>query len=102
VAAADANGCDVAWVAEGGALPEGVPLPVVSTAMDQPATVSVRPDSTSAGFKVASLVVGKLRDGRDPGRQHVGRLHVTVDLGLGGSDVDLKLLAHADAVRRGQ
>jgi hypothetical protein len=100
--AADALGCDVAWVAEGGLLPEGVTLPVVATAMDAPATLSVRPDATSAGHKVASLVVRKLRDGRDFAPQRVARLHVTVDLGAGGSDVDLKLLAHADAVRRGQ
>jgi hypothetical protein len=100
--AADANGCDVAWVAEGGRLPDGVTLPVVATAMDLPATLSVRPDATSAGLKVASLIVGKLRDGRDFAPQHVARLHVTVDLGAGGSDIDLKLLAHADAVRRGQ
>jgi len=99
--AKDAEGCDVAWVAEGGSLPEGVAIPVVTTAMDLPGTLSVRPDSTSAGMKVASLVVRMLRDGREPERQHVARLHVTVDLGATGSDVDLKLLAHADAVRRG-
>lgn len=99
--AKDAEGCDLAWVAEGGSLPDGVAIPVVATAMDLPATLSVRPDSASAGMKVASLVVGKLRDGREPGRQHVARLHVAVDLGAKGSDVDLKLLAHADAVRRG-
>jgi hypothetical protein len=101
--AADARGCELAWVAEGGSLPEGVTLPVVATAMDVPATLAVRPDPTSAGLKVASLVVGKLRDGREVARQHVARLHVTVDLGAaGGSEVDLKLLAHADAVRREQ
>jgi hypothetical protein len=102
LSAEDARGFDLAWVAEGGTLPAGVRLPVVATAMDVPATLSVRPDSASAGLKVASLVVRKLRDGRDFERQHVARLHVTVDLGAGKSDVDLKLLAHADAVRRGQ
>ena len=100
--AEEATGCDVAWVAEGGKLPEGVTLPVVATAMDASGTVSVRPDAVSAGLKVADLVVKKLRDGREVERQHVARLHVTVDLGAGGSDIDLKLLAHADAVRRGQ
>lgn len=98
----DARGSDLAWVAEGGRLPEGVSLPVVTTAADVSATLSVRPDTTSAGLKVASLVVRRLRDGREFERQHVTRLHVTVDLGATGSDVDLKLLAHADAVRRGQ
>lgn len=101
--AADALGCDIAWVAEGGRLPEGVKLPVVTTATDVPATLSVRPDAASAGLKVAALVVRKLRDGRDFARQHVARLHVTVDLGpTPAAEVDLKLLAHADAVRRGQ
>jgi hypothetical protein len=79
-----------------------VDLPVVATAQDVPATLSVRPDGTSAGLKVASLIVGKLRDGREFLPQRVARLRVTVDLGAKGSDVDLKLLAHADAVRRGQ
>ena len=101
--AADAVGFDIAWVAEGGKLPEGVTLPVVTTAVDVPATLTVRPDATSAGLKVAALVVKKLRDGKDFTRQHVARLHVTVDLGPtveAGRDVDLRLLAHADAVRR--
>lgn len=100
--AEDAKGFDLAWVAEGGKLPPGVDLPVVATAMDVPATLSVRPDATSAGWKVAGEIVRKLRDGKEFERQHVARLHVTVDLGAGKSDVDLKLLAHADAVRRGQ
>jgi hypothetical protein len=101
--AADAQGCDVAWVAEGGTLPEGVTLPVVATAMDVPGTLSVRPDAAGAGLKVASLVVRKLRDGRDFERQHVARLHVTVDLSAAPATVvDPKLLAHADAVRREQ
>ncbi len=101
--AADAGGCDLAWVAEGGVLPEGVALPVVATAMDVPATLSVRPDATSAGMKVASLVVRKLRDGREFERQRVARLRVTVDLGaMPATEVDPKLLAHADAVRREQ
>ncbi|MFI5403756.1 MAG: hypothetical protein ACHQ1G_12535 [Planctomycetota bacterium] len=101
--AADASGCDLAWVAEGGVLPEGVTLPVVATAMDVPATLSVRPDATSAGMKVASLVVRKLRDGREFERQRVARLRVTVDLGaMPSTEVDPKLLAHADAVRREQ
>lgn len=99
--ASDADGCDVAWVAEGGSLPDGIAIPVVATAMDVPATLSVRPDSASAGLKVASLIVGMLRDGRAPERQHVARLRVAVDLGARGSDLDLKLLAYADAVRRG-
>jgi hypothetical protein len=101
--AADAKGCDVAWVAEGGSLPEGVDLPVVSTAIDVPAMLTVRPDATDAGLKVASLIVGKLRDGKDLERQHVARTHVVVDLGITpdkSRDLDLRLLAHADAVRR--
>jgi hypothetical protein len=92
----------VAWVSEGGTLPEGVTLPVVSTAMDVAGTVTVRPDATGAGGKVASLVVGKLRDGREPTPQHVSRLYVAVDLGAAPLEIDLRLLAHADAVRRGQ
>ncbi|HEX5138079.1 MAG TPA: hypothetical protein VFY93_13975 [Planctomycetota bacterium] len=99
--AADATGCDIAWVSEGGTLPEGVTIPVVSTAADVPATVTVRPNATSAGLKIASLIVGKLRDGREPTRQHVARLHVAVDLGAAPKEVDLRVLAHADAVRRG-
>jgi hypothetical protein len=99
--AADAKGCDVAWVSEGGSLPDGVALQVVSTAIDVHGTVTVRPDATSAGGKVASLVVGKLRDGREPTPQHVHRLHVAVDLDAAPGEVDLRLLAHADAVRRG-
>jgi len=51
--------------------------------------------------KLASLVVGKLRDGREPTPQHVHRLHVAVDLDAAPGEVDLRLLAHADAVRRG-
>jgi hypothetical protein len=71
--------------------------------MDVPATLSVRPDATSAGMKVASLVVRKLRDGREFERQRVARLRVTVDLGaMPSTEVDPKLLAHADAVRREQ
>jgi hypothetical protein len=100
--AADARGCDVAWVSEGGSLPEGVALPVVSTAVDIHGTVTVRPDPASAGGKIASLVVQKLRDGREPTRQHIARVHVAVDLGAAPGEVDLRLLAHADAVRRGQ
>jgi len=100
--AEDAGGCDLAWVAEGGTLPEGLHIPVVTTAIDVPATLTVRPDSTSAGLKIASLIVGKLRDGKDFTQQHVARLHVTVDLGAAPeATVDLRLLAHADAVRRG-
>jgi len=102
--AKDALGCDIAWVAEGGKLPEGLTLPVVTTAIDVPATLTVRPDSTSAGLKIASLIVGKLRDGHDFTQQHIARTHVTVDLGASPEatrDLDLRLLAHADAVRRG-
>lgn len=99
--AADAKGCDVAWVSEGGALPVGLEIPVVTTAPDVPATVTVRPNATSAGLKVASLIVGKLRDGKEPTQQHVARLHVAVDLGAAPQEVDLRVLAHADAVRRG-
>jgi len=99
--AVDAKGCDVAWVSEGGTLPEGLAIPVVSTAADVPATVTVRPNATSAGMKIASLIVGKLRDGKEPTQQHVARLHVAVDLGAAPEEVDLKVLAHADAVRRG-
>jgi hypothetical protein len=99
--AADAKGCDVAWVSEGGSLPDGVTLPVVSTAIDVHGTITVRPHASSAGQKVASLIVGKLRDGREPVRQHVARQHVAVDLGAAPTEIDLRLLAHADAVRRG-
>jgi len=103
--AADARGSDVAWVSEGGTLPEGLTIPVVTTAVDVPATLTVRPDPASAGLKVAALVVGKLRDGREFTPQKVARLHVAVDLGptpSTGAGIDLKLLAHADAVRREQ
>jgi len=103
--AAEARGCDVAWVSEGGSLPEGVTLPVVTTAVGLPATLTVRPDPASAGLKVAALVVRKLRDGRDFTQETVARLHVAVDLGptpAAAAGIDLKLLAHADAVRREQ
>lgn len=101
--AADALGCDVAWVAEGGTLPEGVKLPVVATATDVPAALTVRPDPDGAGLKVAALVVGKLRDGKDVTPQHVSRLQVTVDLDAAraaGLEVPLSFLARADVVRR--
>jgi hypothetical protein len=101
--AAEAADCDVAWVAEGGTLPAGVKPPVVATAPDVPAALTVRPSSEGAGRKVAALVVGKLRDGREFAPQRLARLHVAVDLGAAraaGYEVPLVLLARADAVRR--
>ncbi len=101
--AADAAGCDIAWVAEGGALPDGVRVPVVATSADATAALTVRPDPAGAGLKVAALVVLKLRDGKDPTPQRVTRLQVTVDLDAAraaGHEVPLLLLARADAVRR--
>jgi hypothetical protein len=98
--ALDAAGCDLAWVAEGGALPEGVKAPVVATAPDVPGALTVRPDPKGAGLRAAALVVGRLRDGRDVVPQRVARLHVAIDLGAAAGEVPLVLLARADAVRR--
>jgi hypothetical protein len=100
--AADAKDTDVAWVAEGGALPDGVQPAVISTAPDVPGALTVRPDPQGAGLKTAAAVVARLRDGRDPGPRHVARLHLTVDLAAAraaGHEVPLPLLARADAVK---
>jgi hypothetical protein len=106
--AADARGCDLAWVAEDGAWPEGLDaaMPVLSTSpLDRGRPVLlVRPDAVGAGQKIASLVVGRLRESRPFDRRTIARLHVTVDLDAAhrtGFVVPLPMLARADAVRRG-
>jgi len=101
--AADAAGCDLGWVTEGASVPEGLAIPVVSTAADAPGALTVRPDPAGAGLKVAALVVGKLRDGREPTPQYVSRQWVGVDLGAARAvdyEVPLRALAWADYVRR--
>jgi len=103
----DAPACDLVWVAEGGALPEGFrpAAPVVSTAALDEAGVAlaIRPDPVGAGLKAAAMVVARLRDGEELARTGVVRLFVSVDLSAAraaGHEVPLETLARADAVRR--
>jgi len=103
--AAEADGCDLAWVRDDAA-PSAVHVPLVSTGEFVPeghAVLTVRPDPRVAGWKVAALVVENLRDGKPLTRQTIERLYVTVDLDAARAAdyrVPLDLLARADAVRR--
>lgn len=96
---------DLVWVAEGGRREGNEKAPVVSTAprlAPGVAVLTVRPDPRSLGWRVAALVVRKIRDGVPFERATVARLFVTVDLRAAqaaGYRVPLDMLARADAVR---
>ncbi|MHC4550620.1 MAG: hypothetical protein ACYTEZ_17805 [Planctomycetota bacterium] len=124
---AEPEGCDLAWANEGAAFrradlretlnaatpPRGTlgallwrRIPIVSTSETLPAgtaVLTVRPDPTAAGLKVAVQVLRKLRDRRPFETMRVAQLRVEVDLRAARRvdyDVSLKLLARADVVRR--
>jgi hypothetical protein len=98
-------GGDLVWVAEGGQLERAPEAAVVSTSprlAEGLATLTVRPDPRSVGWRVAALVVKKIRDDAPFERAEVARLFVTVDLRAAqaaGYRVPLGMLARADAVR---
>jgi hypothetical protein len=96
---------DLVWIAEGGHLEGRAKAPVVSTAprlAPGVAVLTVRPDPRSVGWRLAALVVKKIRDDVSFERTDVARLFVTVDLRAAqaaGYRVPLGMLARADAVR---
>lgn len=113
-AAADARGCDVAWLPEGSALdaralrPEldalGIPLVTSSPAVEPGvAALSVRPHPTSLGWDLAAVILDHVREGVPLRPLRARRLRVAVDLRAArdaGHEVPLEALARADVVRR--
>lgn len=112
--AADARGCDLAWIAEGSTLDarvlrsalDAMKIPLVTTSgttHEGIAALTVRPDPTSLGLDLAAAILGAVRDGAPPRPLSVRRLRVTVDLRAAraaGYEVPLDALARADVVRR--
>jgi hypothetical protein len=112
--AEDAAGCDLAWIPEGSSADarslrpalDRLQVPLLVTAGDRhpgEAALEVRPDPVGLGYRVASLVLRRLRDKRVFTPGGVKRMRVSVDLRAARAashDVPLGVLARADVVRR--
>lgn len=113
--AADAKGCDLAWIPEGSPAdaralrreldPLGIPLVATSPLVGEGvAALVVRPEPASVGLDLAAVVLRRVRDGKPLRPLSVRRLRVTVDLAAAraaGHEVPLSALARADVVRGG-